>query len=55
VMRNDLIIALKRANLISRQNNYNTRIAFRSESGIEISTGDTEIGTGNIRVIASIE
>ncbi len=55
VMRNDLIIALKRANLISRENNYNTRIAFRSESGLEISTGDTEIGAGNIRVVASVE
>ena len=54
-MRNDLIIALKRANLISREKNYNTRIAFRSESGLEISTGDTEIGAGNIRVVASVE
>ncbi|MDP2104309.1 MAG: DNA polymerase III subunit beta, partial [Candidatus Gracilibacteria bacterium] len=55
VLRNDLIIALKRANLITKENNYNTRIAFHSESGLEISTGDTEIGAGNIRIAASVE
>lgn len=55
VMRNDLIVALKRANLITKENNYNTRIAFRAEGGLEISTGDTEIGAGNVRVPASVE
>ena len=55
ILRSDLIQALRRLNLISRENNYNTRMAFKSESGIELSTGDTEIGAGRIAIPASIE
>lgn len=55
VLRTDLIQALKRMNLITRENNYNTRIAFRAESGLELFTGDTEIGAGRIAIPASIE
>ena len=55
IRRQDLIIALKRINLISKENRYNTRFAFDAESGLEITTGDTEIGTGMVKVGASIE
>lgn len=55
VLRTDLIQALKRMNLITRENNFNTRIAFRAESGLELFTGDTEIGAGRIAIPASIE
>lgn len=55
VLRSDLIMALKRVNLITKENNYNTRIAFHSDSGLELSTGDTEIGAGVVRVPASVE
>ncbi len=55
VLRNDLIQGLKRMNLITRENNYNTRVAFHAESGIELFTGDTEIGAGRISIPASIE
>lgn len=55
ILRTDLIQGLKRMNLITRENNYNTRMAFRAESGIELFTGDTEIGAGRITIPASIE
>lgn len=55
VLRTDLIMALKRINLISKENNYNTRINFDSDHGIEISTWDTEIWAWRIELPASIE
>jgi DNA polymerase III subunit beta len=55
ILRADLIQAIRRMNLISRENNFNTRMAFRADSGIELSTGDTEIGAGRIAIPASIE
>ncbi|MDD2745326.1 MAG: DNA polymerase III subunit beta [Candidatus Gracilibacteria bacterium] len=55
VLRTDLVQALKRMNLITRENKYNTRLAFRAETGIEIFTGDTEIGAGRITIPSSIE
>lgn len=42
-------------NLISRENNFNTKISFRSDGGIELSTGDTEIGAGRVNMPASVE
>lgn len=55
VRRNDLATALKRVNLIARQNNSTVRFRFTAESGIDISTGETEIGAAAVRVGASIE
>ncbi|MFZ2255229.1 MAG: hypothetical protein WAW59_05765 [Patescibacteria group bacterium] len=55
VMRSELINALKQANLISRQNNYNTRIRSRHEGSIDISTGDTEVGASSISIAGSVE
>ena len=55
IRRQELMNALKKINLISRQNNFSTRFAFLAETGLEISTGDTEIGAGNERLTASIE
>lgn len=55
VLRNDLVQSLRRMNLISKENNFNTKVAFRSETGIELSTGDTEIGAGRVSLPASVE
>ena len=44
VLRSDLVQSLRRMNLISKENNFNTKISFRTDGGIELSTGDTEIG-----------
>lgn len=54
VLRNDLIMALKKINLISRENNYNTRMAFDSNSWIELSTWDT-VPRRRVELPASIE
>ncbi len=55
VLRSEMVQALKRLNLITRDNNYNTRLAFKADTGIELFTGDTEIGAGRIVIPASIE
>lgn len=55
VLRQDLIMALKRINLISKENNFNTKVSFNSDNWIELSTGDTEIGAGRISLPASVE
>lgn len=47
--------SIKRLNLITRDNNYNTRIAFKADTGLELFTGDTEIGAGRTVIPASIE
>jgi DNA polymerase III subunit beta len=55
VLRTDLITSLRQANLVARENNYNTRIRSRHDGSIEITTGDTEIGASNITVTWSVE
>jgi len=55
IARTELAQALKRINLISRENNFNTRMSFSSEKGIELSTGDTEVGASRVQVPASIQ
>ncbi len=55
VLRSELINALKQANLVARQNNYNTRIRSKHEGKIEVSTGDTEIGASLASLSGSVE
>jgi DNA polymerase III subunit beta len=55
VLRSDLMTALRQANLVARENNYNTRIRSLHEGKIEITTGDTEVWASNISVSASVE
>ncbi len=55
VLRSDLITSLKQANLVARENNYNTRIRSRHEGIVEITTGDTEVGNSNISITGSVE
>lgn len=55
IQRQDLIIALKRINLISKENNFNTRMDFNADNWIELSTWDTEIWAWRISLPASIE
>ncbi|MDD4151520.1 MAG: DNA polymerase III subunit beta [Candidatus Gracilibacteria bacterium] len=51
----DLIQALKKINLISRENNYSIKISFSSETGILIETNETQIGEGKISLVGSVE
>lgn len=55
VLRTDLITSLRQANLVARENNYNTRIRSRHDGSIEITTWDTEVGASNITVTGSVE
>lgn len=55
VLRTDFITSLRQANLVARENNYNTRIRSRHDGNIEITTGDTEIWASNITVKWSVE
>ncbi|MDD2693489.1 MAG: DNA polymerase III subunit beta [Candidatus Gracilibacteria bacterium] len=55
LLRNDLTTSLKQANLVARENNYNTRIRSKHEGVVEISTGDTEVGASSISLTGSVE
>ncbi len=55
VLRSEMIHALKQVSLISRENNYNTRLQFAAETGMTLDTGDTEVGAGKVRVKATVE
>lgn len=55
ILRGEFVNALKQANLVARENNYNTRIRSKHEGIIEISTGDTEIGASSINISGSVE
>jgi DNA polymerase-3 subunit beta len=55
ILRSEFVNALKQANLVARQNNYNTKIRSKHEGSIEIYTGDTEIGASSISIAGSVE
>ena len=53
--RIDLMQALKKINLISRENNYSIKMSFSSENGILLETSETQIGEGEVRLSWSVE
>ena len=55
VLRSDLVTSIRQANLVARENNYNTRIRSKHEGIVEISTWDTEIGASLISIKGTIE
>lgn len=55
MLRSELTMAVKRLNLIARENNSTTRFHLKAQTGLEINTGDTEIGAADVRIPASIE
>lgn len=55
INRVDLIQALKKINLISRENNYSIKMSFSSETGILLETSETQIGEGEVRLEANID
>jgi len=54
VNRVDLIQALKRVNLISKENNYSIRISFSSQT-MTLETWESQIWEWDVRVTASLE
>lgn len=55
INRADLMWALKKINLISRENNYSIKMSFSSENGILLETSQTQIGEGEIGLVWSVE
>ena len=47
--------ALKKINLISRENNYSIKMSFSSETGILLETSQTQIGEGELKLVGSVE
>lgn len=55
INRADLMGALKKINLISKENNYSIKMSFSSESGILLETSQTQIGEGELGLVGSVE
>ena len=55
INRVDLMSALRRINLISRENNYSIKMSFSGESGIFLETSETQIGEGEVLLAGSVE
>ena len=51
----DLIAALRKINLISRENNFSIKVSFSTETGLVFDTLETQIGEGVLPLVASIE
>jgi hypothetical protein len=47
--------ALKKINLISRENNYSIKMSFSAESGILLETSQTQIGEGELSLPGAVE
>lgn len=55
INRIDLIGALKKINLVSRENNYSIKMSFSSSTGILLETSETQIGEGSVTLAGAIE
>ncbi|QFR38781.1 DNA polymerase III subunit beta [Candidatus Gracilibacteria bacterium 28_42_T64] len=55
INRIDLMGALKKINLVSRENNYSIKMSIGAETGILLETSETQIGEGNVTLVGSIE
>ena len=51
INRNDLMQALRKINLISRENNYSIKMSFSGEMGILLETSETQIGEGEVQLV----
>ncbi len=55
VNRIDLIWALKKINLLSRENNYSIKMSLSAENGILLETSETQIGQWDVKVVWVVE
>lgn len=53
--RFDLISALKKINLLSKENNYSIKMSLSNETGILIETSQTQSGEARVNLIGTIE
>jgi len=55
INRIDLIWALKKINLVSRENNYSIKMSLSSENGILLETSETQIWEGSVKLVWVVE
>lgn len=55
INRSDLIQALKKINLVSRENNYSIKMSFSSENWIVLETSETQIWEWETKLVWAIE
>ncbi|MDD2907971.1 MAG: DNA polymerase III subunit beta [Candidatus Gracilibacteria bacterium] len=55
VNRVDLMGALRKINLVSRENNYSIKMSLSNERGIELETSETQIGEGDVTLVGVVE
>ena len=55
INRIDLMGALKKINLISKENNYSIKMSFSADNGILLETSETQIGEWEVRLAGSVE
>ncbi|MDP2090809.1 MAG: DNA polymerase III subunit beta [Candidatus Gracilibacteria bacterium] len=55
VNRIDLMGALKKINLVSRENNYSIKMSLSSTRGIELETSETQIGESDVTLVGAVE
>ena len=55
VNRVDLMQALKKINLLSRENNYSIKMSFSGESGILIETSETQVWEAKVYLVWAID
>lgn len=55
VNRSDLMGALKKINLVSRENNYSIKMSLSASRGVELETSETQIGEGDVTLVGVVE
>lgn len=55
INRHDLIWALKKINLVSRENNYSIKMSLSNERGIELETSETQIWEWDVTLVWVVE
>jgi DNA polymerase-3 subunit beta len=55
INRIDLMGALKKINLISRENNYSIKMSISSENGVLLETSETQIGESDVSLVSAVE
>lgn len=53
--KNDLISALRKINLISRENNFSIKVSVSKETGLLLETSETQIGEWKLPLIGTVE
>ncbi len=55
VNKTDLTRALKKINLVSKENNYSIKMSLSSEAGILLETSQTQIGEWDVQVVGNVD